>query len=273
MAKQPVLTEYTVRTDRLRRPLAVALVSDLHERKADDIAALLEQARPDLIAVAGDTFERFNYEEVRRGYRKKYGLLRSVLVPLLSRLNYTAVHLFCKHNLPDSAHAYRFLERAKEIAPVFLSLGNHEDELTEEDTAFLQRNGITLLDNADTAVTIGGSRLRIGGLSSDEGVDWLKRFAQKDGCKLLLCHRPAYFDTVLQDLDVDLVLAGHVHGGQIRIFGRGLLSSGGRLLPRYHRGVYHDRMVVSTGCSNTVALPRWGNPRELVLVHLVPSKQ
>lgn len=271
MSKQPVITEYTVTAAQLQQPLTVALVSDLHERNADDISLLLEQARPDLIAVAGDTFERFDYEEVRNGYRKKYGLLRSVLVPFLSRMNYRCIHLFCRHHLPDTAHAYRFLEHAAGVAPVYLSLGNHEDELTREDTAFLRRHGITLLDNADTTVTVGGNRLRIGGLSGDEGMEWLDRYAQMDGCKLLLCHRPAYFDTALRDKDLALILAGHVHGGQIRVFGRGLLSSGGRLLPKYHRGVYGGRMVVSAGCSNTVALPRWGNPRELVLVHLIPS--
>lgn len=273
MAKQAVLTEYTITTDRLRQHLTVALVSDLHERKADDIALLLEQAQPDLIAVAGDTFERFDYEATCRGYRKKYGMLRSVLVPFLSRINYTCIQLFCRYNLPDSSNAYRFLERAAKTAPVYLSLGNHEDTLSEEDIAFLQRNGITLLDNADTTISVGGNRLRIGGLSSDEGTKWLTGFAHKDGFKLLLCHRPAYLDTVLQDTDIQLILAGHVHGGQIRLFGRGLLSSGGRLFPKYHRGLYEGRMVVSAGCSNTVALPRWGNPRELVLVHLVPIKK
>lgn len=274
MAKQPVLTEYTITFDRLRQPFTVALVSDLHERNADDIAVLLEQAHPDLIAVAGDTFERFDYEATCRGYRKKYGMLRSVLVPFLSRINYTSLRLFCRHNLPDTANAYRFLERAAKTAPVYLSLGNHEDALSEEDIAFLRRNGITLLDNADTAVTIAGNHLRIGGLSSDEGTQWLTDFAHKDGFKLLLCHRPAYLDTVLRDKDdIRLILAGHVHGGQIRLFGRGLLSSGGRLFPKYHRGLYQGRMVVSAGCSNTVALPRWGNPRELVLVHLIPVKK
>ena len=37
-----------------------------------------------------------------------------------------------------------------------------------------------------------------------------------------------------KDMNFDLVLSGHNHGGQVRIFGRGLVSSGGKLFPKYH---------------------------------------
>ena len=43
------------------------------------------------------------------------------------------------------------------------------------------------------------------------------------------------------------------------------MSAGGGLLPKYDKGFYHGRMIVSAGCSNTVAMPRICNPRELVL--------
>ncbi|MBQ2570485.1 MAG: serine/threonine protein phosphatase, partial [Ruminococcus sp.] len=59
--------------------------------------------------------------------------------------------------------------------------------------------------------------------------------------------------------------------GQIRVFGKGVLSSRSGFFPKYDRGVFDNRLVVSAGCSNPVALPRWGNPRELVMIQLNPS--
>ena len=87
----------------------------------------------------------------------------------------------------------------------------------------------------------------------------------------MLCHRPEYYPVLLEQLDIDLILAGHTHGGQIRFFDRGLFSSGQGLFPKYHKGVADNKMVISAGCSNPIAIPRINNPRELVIVNLLPK--
>ena len=46
------------------------------------------------------------------------------------------------------------------------------------------------------------------------------------GVKVLLCHRPEDYMHRLRGAKVDLVLAGHAHGGQIRIGGQGLYAPG-----------------------------------------------
>ncbi len=48
----------------------------------------------------------------------------------------------------------------------------------------------------------------------------------------------------------------------------GVAGAGGKLFPKYDKGIYDGRMVVSAGCSNTAAIPRINNPRELVIIHL-----
>ncbi len=35
--------------------------------------------------------------------------------------------------------------------------------------------------------------------------------------KIILCHEPDYIDTIVKDYNVDLVLSGHSHNGQINI--------------------------------------------------------
>ena len=70
------------------------------------------------------------------------------------------------------------------------------------------------------------------------------------GFKILLCHRPEYYDRFVKETDIDLVLSGHNHGGQFRLFGKGLISSSSGLFPKYDRGIFENRLVISAGCSN-----------------------
>ena len=81
------------------------------------------------------------------------------------------------------------------------------------------------------------------------------------------------YTTMVAKRAVDLVLAGHNHGGQIKLFGKGVFSSSGRLFPKYDSGVFENRLVVSAGCANTFAMPRFGNPRELVVIRLTPAQE
>ena len=73
--------------------------------------------------------------------------------------------------------------------------------------------------------------------------------------------------------DIDLILAGHAHGGQWRFFSRGVLAPGQGLMAKYVRGAYGN-MIVGTGVSNTAAplIPRLFNPREIVEITIRPGK-
>lgn len=249
------VTEYDIPWD---RDLTIALVTDLHERDPEPLLVQLGQLRPDLICVAGDTFERFRVN----GHLTE----PNWMVRLLFRLD----DLFLKAEAPSHSteNAYRFVREAGSLAPVFLSLGNHEAFLNPEDRTVLEEAGAVLLDNR----FVSWQGLTIGGLSSlgvhtPEGRQFLQEFSAEPGRKILLCHHPEYYDNHLSHLPIDLILSGHAHGGQVRLFGRGLFSPGQGLLPRYHRGLYHGRLAVSAGCANTAAVPRFGNPTELVALH------
>jgi predicted MPP superfamily phosphohydrolase len=63
------------------------------------------------------------------------------------------------------------------------------------------------------------------------------------------------------------MLSGHAHGGQIRLFNRGLFAPGQGWWPKWTKGVYDHCLVVSTGLSNTASpIPRLFNPTEIVYV-------
>ena len=265
---KPVVTEYDVISERVRSPLKIALVADLHEHRAVDILNLLRAQKPDLIAVAGDTLERYS-EHYQPTVKRRFNPIRWLIVNMIYYVNQFFTMLRPKSYRPDTRYAYSFLRQAADVAPVYLSLGNHEEELLREDRDFFRQNGIHCLDNEEMEVAVNNNFLLVGGLSNEYDEEWLGRFAEKDEFRLLLCHNPNYYETLkIKDTDIDLILSGHNHGGQIRIFSMGVAGAGGRLFPKYDKGMYDKRLIVSAGCSNTAAIPRINNPRELVIINL-----
>ena len=269
MKQKAVLTEYKLKSNKITKPLKLALIADLHERRADDLFELLKSAKPDLIAIAGDTLERNTGEDLAR--RRKKDPIRIAVFTAAYYVDHTIRFITRNKNYADTENAYRFLRGAADVAPVFMSLGNHEEELTDEDYALIDNNKITLLDNTDKTVAINNQKLHIGGVSTMCDKKWLDDFSNQNGYKILLCHYPEYYDEFIKEKQIDLILSGHNHGGQIRIFGKGALSSSTGLFPKYDRGVFDNRLVVTAGCSNTTAIPRIKNPREVVIIKLSPE--
>ena len=84
----------------------------------------------------------------------------------------------------------------------------------------LRRAGVTLLDNAHRRVATAAGPLVVAGVDDpSSGLDNLGRalrgVARRD-LTILLSHSPE-IATALGNRDVDLMLAGHTHGGQVRL--------------------------------------------------------
>lgn len=254
---------------RIGTPLRMAVVADLHEHSPSAVLEILRRERPDVICVPGDTLER--HDVLERLDAGDPDPLSRALCDGIDLVKGATYHLRERHDGACSANAYRLLRQAGRIAPVLLSVGNHELYFTAMDRRVMAECGTVLLDNRMQRVR----GVLFGGLTSaqrdgepDEA--FLERFAAQPGYKVLLCHHPEYFDSLrLGERGIDLVISGHCHGGQIRIGGRGLFSPGQGFWPKYHHGVYPGRdgkLVVSAGCSNTTVIPRIGNPCEVVLI-------
>lgn len=222
----------------IKSPLNVAVIADLHGRPWQKIADALLSEKPDMIALPGDITE---------GSPEK------------------------------SQETLAFLKHLSSIAPTFYSLGNHERLPTTDKLSSFASTGAVLLNN--TFVKMNG--IAVGGLTSGyltarchtdrlhtpkPDIEWLRDFSKSGSHRILLSHHPEYYEPYLRDLPIDIVLSGHAHGGQMRLFGRGIFAPGQGFLPRYTSGVYDGRLIVSRGLSNTVPVPRLWNPTQLILL-------
>lgn len=129
-------------------------------------------------------------------------------------------------NVPEGLpHLFRFLGHLRTIAPVYMTLGNHDHYSgvpVAEYAELSDRHKITLLINQRAVVSAGRGELVI------VGVDDPSLHRADLGCippradqrfTLLLAHAPNILDYVETHHAIDLILCGHSHGGQWRIPG------------------------------------------------------
>lgn len=224
----------------------IAHISDLHNAELgkdnEALLSMIETAAPDIIAVTGDLVDS------RR---------------------------------TDLEVSIRFMERAVKIAPCYYVTGNHEASLTKEYPTLekeLSKVGVRVLRNEEITIEKGGGFISIIGLddpnfsnlSPTDFIEEQLKDRDMSAFTVLLAHRPELFSTYV-NYDIDLVLCGHAHGGQFRIFNQGIFAPGQGVFPKYTQGVFTDgktSMVVSRGIGNSAFPFRINNRPEVVIIQL-----
>ena len=144
--------------------------------------------------------------------------------------------------------------------------------------------GVIILENKAVDITRGDDSLSLIGINDPgfrmELVDdtmeqniahqLMNVVPENDNYKVLLAHRPHYFDVYAGS--VDLVLSGHAHGGQFKIpYVGGFVAPGQGLFPEYYEGSYtkdNTEMIVSRGIGNSIIPFRINNRPEIVIAEL-----
>ena len=156
-------------------------------------------------------------------------------------------------------------EGVQESVPLSEKAQMIADELTRRDITVLHNQYVQ-----HTSLCIGGLTSAAGGVIA---TDWLSDMQSQEGFRLLLCHHPEYYERYVKRFALDLTVSGHAHGGQWQFFGRGVYAPGQGLFPRYTNGFYDEqRLLVSRGLADRYHIPRLGNPKQTVLLHLLPGE-
>lgn len=232
------------------RGFRIAHISDLHNAQLGennaDLLALLRSADPDIIAITGDLIDS------RR---------------------------------TDADVALHFVREAVKIAPCYYATGNHESriECFSELEQGLRDAGVTVLRNASVTLERGGESIQLIGLDDytffpgEDGWSCVLNMLasvepiDRGGFDILLAHRPEFWAQYVQ-LDTELILAGHAHGGQFRLpLVGGLYAPDQGFFPQWDAGAFSQgdtTMVVSRGLGNSLFPLRVNNRPEVVIITL-----
>lgn len=175
--------------------LTIAQLSDLHagsffsERPVEEAIDLVAGLRPDLITITGD-FVNHDIDEL------------PIILPALNRL--------------------------KADLGVYGCLGNHDhyarvDALTER----LKATTVDLMVNEHRSLRIGDATLHLIGTDNtgfrqhygdlEQATSGIRSDENGEETRILLAHDPTFWDSHVRPgyADIDLMLCGHTHGGQI----------------------------------------------------------
>lgn len=253
-------TYYDIRTSKIKSGDAVraVLLTDLHERNyGDDNIKLIrrvKKASPDIILTAGDMITASEH--------------------------------------PDYDSSIRLFRELLKIAPVYAAYGNHEKRMAEDvqyQEGFreyfhtLEELGVRWLLNDSVQIN---QSVILSGLDIDR--KYYKKINRifyppmqmkqdlatipEECFNIVLAHNPRFFSTYAQS-GADLFLAGHYHGGAVRLFGGkvGVVSPQFRMFPKYSRGMYEKqdaKMIVSAGCGSHKVNLRINNKPEVVVIDI-----
>ena len=237
----------------------IVQVSDLHNaefgRGNNELLEVIEDCRPDIIVATGDIIDS---------------------------------------GRTDTLTAALFVENALKTTPVYYVTGNHEARLLEQGgtgkdeyfklESIMVNAGANVLHGESVSIERGESDIQIIGIDDPEYLRLNKyagenrvtlsnidEFIKEDIFTVLLSHRPELFEEYAKS-GVNLVIAGHAHGGQFRLpFVGGLFAPNQGFFPRYDSGLYeknNTKMVVSRGLGNSAVPIRFNNRPEIVVIEL-----
>ncbi len=247
------VTHYIIKSDRIPQEFngyKILQISDFHTGSFyGGVNALIEEVRkedPDIIVLTGDMVDDNKINMIP---------LKKLVVELVN------------------------------IAPVYSVSGNHDvwygnfKELQKS----IKNSGVNLMDNRKVILQRGNSSINLYGIGDPESWNYttasyylqekIKALNPDMGYNILLFHRANMFDTIKGN-GFQLVLSGHMHGGQLQIpFIGGLISPhlDRRWFPKYTDGKWTSTgttLIVSRGLGNNAPVPRVLNPPEVVVVTL-----
>lgn len=198
----------------------IVLISDIHYYNKKDIIKLnkvldnIKNIKPDYICISGDTLDNANV--------KNFDLLKE------------------------------WLNKLSNICIVIMVLGNHEfykdkkNKIFEFNKNYINKikkiNNLYLLDNDNLiiddinfiGITLPIKHYMNNMECEEEFKTYIKNIKTKDKYyNILLCHSPVNIskEQIIKNIDVDLVLCGHMHGGIIPNFLRGIFKTKGLISP------------------------------------------
>ncbi|KMP11568.1 metallophosphoesterase [Candidatus Nitromaritima sp. SCGC AAA799-A02] len=239
--------------------LRIAQISDLHSSSIvsqESIVRAVELAmeqKPDLIVLTGD------------------------YIGEKAQMHIDEIHEFHREYLDKCVDALSYL---KAPMGIFAVLGNHDYWAGPEATQAIHDDlksklGVTWLRNSNVLLKYKGQEIALMGVEDY----WEKSCSLGDALKgtdkktkVLLSHNPDINEIIFPFQNIDLVLSGHTHGGQIAFPFIGTPFYPGLHGQKYRRGLVRDgarQTYINRGVGHLVIPVRFNSPPEVTLITLI----
>lgn len=158
----------------------------------------------------------------------------------------------------------------------FAVLGNHERwyGVQKDLKSAFKKSGVPLLVNAHAIVPADDGPFAVAGIDDLRNgrprLDLALNGVPPGMPTLLLSHRPEIFPLAAA-CGIPLTLAGHWHGGQIKLILPGVVISPAHMRSPYPEGMYKigdSRLYVSRGVGTTFTPVRFNSPPEVTVINL-----
>jgi len=232
--------KYTIYDSQLKG-LKVVFAGDFHigknqQKRLEKIVAKINQQDADLILSIGDFV---------KGHEVKSTLRIEILAKVLS----------------EAKSKYGF----------YTVLGNHDMWIYGKGIAkVLEDNGIKVLNNENISLNIDNKTLYIAGVEDMTTGHYSVNEALKDvdSPVILLSHQPDIYPKIKQK--VNLILAGHTHGGQVRLPLIGALLIPSRYGKRFDKSFVEEKnnnkMIITKGLGTSILPVRFNCVPEIVVI-------
>lgn len=254
-------------------------ITDLHSMEFgdfnEDLISAIDKLSPDVIFVTGDMFSASELKKDDNTYDRYYNEDSLPGFQLLKNLSSKYQVICCSGNHEEGIDS---IFNGKEWESRDRTIDNAYNRYINK----LTNLGVKFIDNSYTTIYKDGQSINVYGIycsfleyystgsiaEDSQTLDFLKT-VDKNKFNILLSHNPSGAE-ILQSYDFDLVFSGHIHGGIIRFFNRGLLDPSRKFFPKYDKGLYqvgNSQLFVSTGLGNTKFM-RINNSPEINLITL-----
>lgn len=233
------VTNYVIQDQELSG-VKIVFASDFHikphqQNRLEKIVDLINSQNPDLVLSAGD---------------------------------FVSGHLQKTTMTPEDIA--KCLGKVKSKYGFYTTLGNHDQWYGEEEiTKNLEANKIKVLNNTNKKVIVNGKPIYIAGIQYKPSMIQISNAidnTQKP--TIMLTHSPDEFKKIPQDY-VNLILAGHTHGGQIRLPLLGPLFTASNYGDKYAKGLIKEdgkTMITTTGIGTSILPIRFNCTPEIVVI-------
>ncbi len=272
-------TFYSVSSLKVNNKIRIIHISDLHNclygKQNIKLIDRVKKLNPDLIIYTGDIADS-----------KAKSIDR--VVNLCKELAFVAPSYYIYGNNEVEMY-YDVLLNQEALDKKFGFDNNNREpekllEITDELTKTLEASGVNVLKNKHDTITVGTTEVDIYGvLTSNPSAFWSYAgesfekyiYSEPSHLKITAIHEPLVFEEYSPDSWGDLMIAGHNHGGTVKIpmFGP-LYTRDGGLLPEnsghYVCGRYEVQgrpLIISSGLENNNIF-RINNQPELVIVDI-----